>query len=333
MRDKKSSSAPVLPVPYPTLYGKTHCRFLMPVLSRLFRFALQCAFSCAALLALPAPATAQQPSAAAQISPCKGSPLDSRTRVGVARCELSAPLASRPVGDRLRDMLVGAMIETSCFRVFDQSAQFDPLASERDRRAALEALGPCLWVTCQITEYTEQESRDAGYAVLTDASGGGTMGMTEARIGLLVRVFHLNDGRVLRSRFFEHEAWLLGATGGGAGFRSRAMLGAAREAVLDISTWLAEEREALLTEAAAQPNREPLAETAIQLSNTDALSVARVEQALRAVPGVLSVQHTLSGGSARLDVRHSCPVEEVLSALSGAGVGAVRVLIEGKMGH
>ena len=302
----------------------------MPVLFRLFRSALLSAFSCAALLALPA--AAQQPSTAAQISPCKGSPLDSRTRIGVARCELSAPSASRPVGGRLHDMLVGAMIETSCFRVLDQAAQLDPLASERDRRAALAALGPCLWVTCQITEYTEQESRDAGYAVLTDASGGGTMGMTEARIGLLVRVVHLNDGRVLGSRFFEHEATLLGAASGGAGFRSRAMLSAAREAVLDIGAWLAEERDALLEAAAAQPDDGPVTETAIQLSNAHPAGLARVEQALRAVPGVQSVQTVTGPGSARLDVRHSCPMDAVLAALSGAGVGAVRVLIEGKMG-
>lgn len=296
----------------------------MPVFIRLrlpSRPYLLSALLCAFLLTSPGAAAAQT------LPPCKGSPLDSRIRIAVARCEVSAPSADQRTGDRLRGWLVRALIETSCFWVLDRAPAPDAAHAPGGAQLLEGEPAPQWMVTCRITEFAEQKNSGIGYTLL-GGSGNGA-GMTSARIGLLVQVLNPADRRVLRSRFFERKETRPGSANSTV-FKSGAMKEAARKAVLDISAWLAAEREAGLL-AAPTPTARPVAETAVCLSNADAASFARLVQALRALPGVQSVQQDLGGGSARLDVRHTCPVDDLLLALARGQVAVTGVRVEGRM--
>ncbi|MCC6280377.1 MAG: hypothetical protein IT262_07250 [Saprospiraceae bacterium] len=291
-----------------------------------FRSLLLSVLMCAILPA--SPVSAQQPAASSGLSPCKGSPLDSRVRVAMGDAQVSTPGVSQLAANQLCLMLSDALTETSCFRVLKRNP-----VPEWPMTEVPAAITPQFLVTICLAEFNRRAvDRKSSFSLLR-RTGSGLTELTKAHISFRVSVIYIPTAAILYSGDFEGDATEAGkGTDDDSVFKTRAMREAARKAVLDTAAWLVSELDTLRAAASGGEPRHAT-QTALQISGADTIGLDRIGQALRALPGVQSVQQNLSGDFARFDVLHTCPVDDLFVALDngqcGTQVKVTGVRIEG----
>jgi len=97
---------------------------------------------------------------------CKGTPVEQRPRITVARFSVATPKAAYEFGAELATMLSSALQQTSCFRVLESIDNFDDMADEIDlgdskytrknsSPKAGQMMGAQFVITGEVTEYNE----------------------------------------------------------------------------------------------------------------------------------------------------------------------------------
>lgn len=242
------------------------------------------------------------------------------------------------VGTGMADMLTNALVNSDCFRVVDRQTLDDILDEQdftsggrvsRESSAKLgELTGAQLLISGNITEFKENEGGGAILGKLPKLPIGG-LGMITAHVGFIIQIIDVNTGEIMVSKSIERKKSKVGALGGGGGrgwiggaafFKSQAMADALEEAIIEAVDLLAQEREDLPAPREIKKLEGRLSDVIIE--GMDYTSFRKVAGVAEAISGVVSVKKSVEDGNGVLNVRHTCPLEDILDGLlDGSGLG------------
>ena len=261
---------------------------------------------------------------------CKGTPLNERPRITVARFEVATPKASREFGGELATMLSNALQQTSCYRVLESIDNFEDMKGEIDLGnsgyvksssgpKAGQMMGAQFIITGEITEYNLGKT---GIKLAGVGFGGG-----KASIGFIIKVVNPATREIIFSESFNTEGRkgfqgisIFGFETTGASFDNKAVADAAEKGIIKAVEFLSREKDNLLLDGDSDALRNGTASNAfsnIELSNATFAKVRSLEQKLKGISTVKSVDKTFSGSQAKFQISHAGSTDDLLDSILG----------------
>lgn len=260
---------------------------------------------------------------------CKGTPVEQRPRITVARFSVATPKAAYEFGAELATMLSSALQQTSCFRVLESIDNFDDMADEIDlgdskytRKGsspkAGQMMGAQFVITGEVTEYNEGNT---GIKLGVLGVGGG-----KASIGFILKIVNPATREIIYSKsvntqgkkgfqglkFFGFEAI-------GGNFKNKAVADACEKGIIQAVELLAEEKDNLTlandSSSAFKDGQSASSFTNIELVNATFQKVRMLEKTLKTISSVQSVDKVFNDGQAFYDVTHTGDLDDLLDNL------------------
>jgi len=208
---------------------------------------------------------------------CKGTPVEQRPRITVARFSVATPKAAYEFGTELATMLSSALQQTSCFRVLESIDNFDDMAGEIDlgdskytRKGsspkAGQMMGAQFIITGEVTEYNEGNT---GIKLGVLGVGGG-----KASIGFILKIVNPATREIIYSKSVKNDS-----------------------------------------SSALKDGQAASAFTNIELVNATFQKVRMLEKTLKAISSVQTVDKMFNDGQAFYDVTHTGDLDDLLDNL------------------
>lgn len=272
------------------------------------------------------------------IKVCDGTPINKRPRITVARFNVSTPSASYEFGGELATMLSNALQQTSCYRVLESIDNFDDMTNEIELGnskyvkassgpKAGQMMGAQFVITGEVTEYNLGKTgiKFAGLGV-----GGG-----KASIGFIVKIVNPATREIIYSQSVNTEGKkgfqgvsLLGFEAIGGNFDNQAVADAAEKGIIKAVEYLSAQKNSLILDGDSDALKDGTSSnsfTNIELFNATFSKVRGLENKLKSIAGVQSVDKTFSGSQASFQISHTGSIDELLDQILNKMGGQVEV--------
>ncbi|MCB0689375.1 MAG: hypothetical protein KDC53_22710 [Saprospiraceae bacterium] len=201
---------------------------------------------------------------------CHGIAHDQRLLFGVSEFKFAAASGSHQVGSGLTDMLSNALVECGCFSVVERSRMddlmdelslgMDGTVSSKSAAQVGNLLGAQYLVMGTITEFAENESGGGAIGLLKKVGAG--VGLTQAHVGLIIKVVEVETGQVILSKSIDKKVKKLGLIGGqgmlglalAGAYKSKAMEDAIEEAIIETVSYFVAEKGIFNRADSGKPN-------------------------------------------------------------------------------
>ncbi len=259
---------------------------------------------------------------------CKGTPVKERPRITVARFDVSTPSASYEFGGELATMLSNALQQTSCYRVLESLDNFEDMAGEiklgdsgyiksNSGPKAGQMMGAQFIITGEVTEYNLGKT---GIKLGGLGFGGG-----KASIGFIVKVVNPATREIIFSESVNTEGKkgfqgmsILGFETIGGSFENQAVADAAEKGIIKAVEFLSAEKDNLMLDGDSDAFKDGTASnsfTNIELTNANFSKVRSLEQKLKGMALVKSVDKTFSGDQAAFQISHTGTIDDLLDII------------------
>ena len=225
-------------------------------------------------------------------------------------------------------MLSNALVECNCYRIVERD-RLNEVRKEQILKgvdigtaAQMNQLtGAELLVMGNITEFQEKAGGAGAVAggLIGRKLGVGAIGVTNAQVGMIVKVVHATTGEILISKSLERKVSKMGVAGGGtlpipAGggfYKSKAMEDAIEETLLE-AVALIVEHQSDMAEALAGAYGGGTKSSHISVRNADFKSLMSLARYLSELEYVEQVDKKLEGNTALISVIYSTDQEALL---------------------